>query len=192
MAYKMGTNPVSALEDYARGDLYDLTDGADWPSLPNSVEETLEEMDGSRAVVVEDELDGWRRDIVKAAMAEVVTRLANDRLGESAVKILRAIVEGETETVVAVLEGDEDLNLKDHDDNMLELYASDTGPDHEDYVVTERVENPYDTAVVALCDQLAAKTGGHRPEAMRVPDAAPGCPMVTITLPMSDARELAK
>lgn len=192
MAYKMGTNPVSKLEDYARGDLYDLTDGADWPSLPDAVDEALEQMDGARAVVVEDELHEWRRDIVKAAMAEVVTRLANGRRGESAVKMLRALIEGETETIVATLEADEDPQLKDHDDAMLDLYASDTGPDHPDYIVTERTENPYDTAVIALVDLIASKTGGTRPSAMRVPDAAPGCPMVTITLPLSDARELAR
>jgi hypothetical protein len=193
MAYKMGINPVSKLEDFARGDLYDLTDGADWPSLPDSVEDTLEEMDGPRAVVVEDELHEWRSDIVKAAIAEVVTRLANDRLGESAVEMLRALIDGETESIVLVLEKMGDLNLADHDVNMLEMYASDTGPDHPDYEVLERSDSPPDS-LAAIRSNLATKLGvGERGLSVEYRHGGPvGCPLVAIILPVSDARELAR
>ena len=190
MAIKTGATPRSKTEDRVIGQLWDLTDGADWPSLPDPVEETLEQMDGPRAVVVEDELHEWRRDIVKAAVAEIVTRIAQD--GESWVKILDAVLESETETIVSTLEGDNDYNLSEHDAKMLELYADPYGPDHDDYLVTERAANPYDIAVVNIADAIAAKTGSGRPDIMRVKDSAPGCSMVTITMPLSDARELAR
>jgi hypothetical protein len=177
---------MDKVTDRVLGQLYDLTDGADWPSLPDAVDEVLDEMsDKTRG-----EMWDWKRDIVKAAVAEIVARIAQD--GESWVKILDAVLESETETIVATLEGDNDYNLGEHDSEMLAMYASDTGPDHDDYLVTERAANPYDTAVVNIADAIAAKTGSGRPDIMRVKDSAPGCSMVTITMPLSDARELAR
>lgn len=182
---------MDKVTDRVLGQLYDLTDGADWPSLPDTVDETLEQMDGPRAVVVEDELHEWKRDIVKAAAAEIVARIAQD--GESWVKILDAVLESETETIVATLEGDNDYNLGEHDSEMLAMYASDTGPDHPAYEVLERPDSPPDS-LAAIRSNLATKLGvGERGLTVEYRHGGPvGCPLVAIILPVSDARELAR
>lgn len=191
MAIKMGATLRSKTEDRVIGQLWDLTDGADWPSLPDSVGETLEQMDGPRAVVVEDELHEWRSGIVRAAVAEIVTRIAQD--GESWVKILDAVLDSETETIVSTLEGDNDYNLGEHDSEMLAMYASDTGPDHPAYEVLERSDSPPDS-LAAIRSNLATKLGvGERGLTVEYRHGGPvGCPLVAIILPVSDARELAR
>ena len=178
---------MDKVTDRVLGQLYDLTDGADWPSLPDTVDEVLDEMsDKTRA-----EMWDWKRDIVKAAVAEIVTRIAQD--GESWVKILDAVLESETETIVATLEGDNDYNLGEHDSEMLAMYASDTGPDHPAYEVLERPDSPPDS-LAAIRSNLATKLGvGERGLTVEYRHGGPvGCPLVAIILPVSDARELAR
>lgn len=178
---------MDKVTDRVLGQLYDLTDGADWPSLPDTVDEVLDEMsDKTRA-----EMWDWKRDIVKAAVAEIVTRIAQE--GESWVKILDAVLESETETIVATLEGDNDYNLSEHDSEMLAMYASDTGPDHPAYEVLERSDSPPDS-LAAIRSNLATKLGvGERGLTVEYRHGGPvGCPLVAIILPVSDARELAR
>lgn len=178
---------MDKVTDRVLGQLYDLTDGADWPSLPDTVDEVLDEMsDKTRA-----EMWDWKRDIVKAAVAEIVTRIAQE--GESWVKILDAVLESETETIVATLEGDNDYNLGEHDSEMLAMYASDTGPDHPAYEVLERSDSPPDS-LAAIRSNLATKLGvGERGLTVEYRHGGPvGCPLVAIILPVSDARELAR
>jgi len=180
------------IEDRVRGNLYDLTDGADWPSLPDEIETALDEMDDkARAGEMDGALHDWRADIVKAAVAEVVARIAEE--GEGWVRILAAVLDDESETIIAVLEEDSHQSLKDHDTAMLEQWADPYGPDHEDYEVRERSTAQAD-GLMRIRDDIAAKvgTGCAAVQVEYVTGGAPSCPLVSITLPMSDARELAR
>jgi hypothetical protein len=179
------------LEDRVRGNLYDLTDAADWPSIPDEIEEMLEHHAGSAYSEMDGALHDWRAEAVKAAMAEIVARIAQE--GEGWVRILAAVLDDESETIVAVLEEDSHQSLRDHDDAMLEQWADPYGPDHEDYEVRERSTAQPD-GLMRIRDDIAAKvgTGCAAVQVEYVTGGAPSCPLVSITLPMSDARELAR
>lgn len=187
-----GTERYAKLEDRVRGALYDLTDGAYWPSLPDEIENVLDEMDDkARASEIDGALHDWSAECTRAAVAEIVARIAQE--GEGWVKMLHGILKDESETIVAVLEEDSHQSLRDHDTAMLEQWADPYGPDHEDYEVRERATQQADQ-LMRLRDDIAAKVGSGC-AAVQVEHAtggAPGCPLVSITLPLSDARELAR
>lgn len=186
------TTRYARLENRVRGALYDLTDGADWPSLPDEIETALDEMDDkARANEIDGALHDWRAECTRAAVAEVVARIAQE--GEGWVRILAAVLDDESETIIAVLEEDSHQSLKDHDTAMLEMYADPYGPDHDEYEVRER-STAQTGGLMRIRDDIAAKvgTGCAAVQVEYVTGGAPSCPLVSITLPMSDARELAK
>ena len=176
------------LEDRVRGDLFDLTDGADWPQVPEGLEEIRDNLGAQDSLKMDDELHEWRREIVKAAVAEIVNRQDVGWL-----EILSAVINEESETIVQTLEESEDVWLGHHDTAMLETYADPYGPDHPGYEVRERSTAQAD-GLVTIRDGIAARVGSGCAAVMveYVTGGAPSCPLVSITLPLSDARELAK
>lgn len=179
------------LEDRVRGDLFDLTDGADWPQVPEGLEEIRDNLGAQDSLKMDDELHEWRREIVKAAVAEIVNRVGENEDGW--LKILSAVIREESETIVQTLEESEDVWLGHHDTAMLETYADPYGPDHPGYEVRERSTAQAD-GLVTIRDGIAARVGSGCAAVMveYVTGGAPSCPLVSITLPLSDARELAK
>lgn len=185
------TTRFARLEDRVRGELYDLTDGADWPSLPDEIESALDEMDDkARASEIDGALYDWRAEIVKAAVAEMVDRIGQSDAGW--VEILAGVLDEDTDPIVTQLECDDALS--DHDDVMLMELADPYHPrEHAEYEVRERPMGQHDS-LMGIRDRIAAKvgTGCAAVQVEHAPGGYETCPLVSITLPLSDARELAK
>lgn len=179
------------LEDRVRGNLYDLTDGADWPSLPDEIETALDEMDDkARASEIDGALHDWRAEIVKAAVAEMVDMIGQSDAGW--VEILAGVLDEDPDPIVTQLEIDG--ALRDHDDVMLEELADPYNPrEHSEYVVQFRADE-MDDMMLPIRDGIARKldVGCATIKVEQVEGGHETCPLVSITLPMSDARELAK
>lgn len=185
------TTRFARLEDRVRGNLYDLTDGADWPSLPDEIETALDEMDDkARASEIDGVLHDWRADIVRAAVAEMVDLIGLSDAGW--VEILAGVLDEDTDPIVTQLEIDDALS--DHDDVMLMELADPYHPrEHTEFIVRTR-EDEMDDMMLPIRDALARKLDvGHGSIEVRPVDGyETTCPLVAITLPLSDARELAK
>lgn len=184
------TTRFARLEDRVRGELYDLTDGADWPSLPDEIESALDEMDDkARASEIDGALHDWRAEIVKAAVAEMVDLIGQSDAGW--VEILAGVLDEDTDPIVTQLECDDALS--DHDDVMLMELADPYHPrEHAEYEVRTR-EDEMDDMMLPIRDALARKLDvGHGSIEVRQVDGYETCPLVSIVLPLSDARELAK
>lgn len=184
------TTRFARLEDRVRGNLYDLTDGADWPSLPDEIESALDEMDDkARASEIDGALHDWRAEIVKAAVAEMVDIIGQSDAGW--VEILAGVLDEDTDPIVTQLEIDD--ALRDHDDVMLMELASPYHPrEHTEFIVRTR-EDEMDDMMLPIRDALARKLDvGHGSIEVRQVDGYETCPLVSIVLPLSDARELAK
>lgn len=179
------------LEDRVRGNLYDLTDAADWPSTYDILDLFVGPGEGSdQAIEFEEMLDDYRRDVVKAAMAEIVAQLSGTDAGWT--EILAGVLDEDTDPIVTQLECDN--ALEDHDDVMLYEHADPYNPrEHAGYVVRFRADE-MDDMMLPIRDGLARKldVGCATIKVEQVEGGHETCPLVSITLPLSDARELAR
>lgn len=184
------TERYAKLEDRVRGALYDLTDGADWPVIPVVIAAEMDKQDNATYGEMDDAIYDWRAKIVKAAVAEIMDQIAG--AGTDWVEILAGVLDEDTDTIVTQLECDNALS--DHDDVMLMELADPYNPrEHAEYEVRERPSGQSDS-LVGIRDAIAAKVGSGC-AAVQVEHAPGGyetCPLVSITMPLSDARELAR